>query len=321
MRPLFFAILCLMTAPVYAQTTIETALEAPGPNGVLGGTLLSVDAASTPPVLIIPGSGPTDRNGDSPMGIKASTYRLLAEGLAAEGIATLRIDKRGLFGSAAAIPDPDAVTIGAYAQDVNTWTAVLRQRTGTPCAWLLGHSEGGLVALAAAHAEAVCGLILVATPGRPLGETLREQLRANPANAPILAEAERAIDRLEAKQPVDAANMHPALVPLFRPSVQGFLIDAFAYDPAALLADVEKPVLILQGGRDLQVPVTDAERLKAAKPDATLRLIADANHVLKTVAGDDLAANLATYGDPDLPLADGINASIVTFIRSHPVKP
>jgi len=300
---------------------IETELKAPGPNGALAGTLLAADVAGAPPVLMIPGSGPTDRNGNNPMGIKASTYRLLAEGLAAEGIATLRIDKRGLFGSAAAIPDPDAVTIGAYAQDVHAWTAVLRERTGAPCLWLLGHSEGGLVALAAAHAEDVCGLILVAAPGRPLGEILREQLRANPANAPILAEAERAIDRLEAKQPVDVANMHPALLPLFRPSVQGFLIDAFAYDPATLLAGISKPVLILQGGQDIQVPVTDAERLKAAKPDATLSLIADANHVLKTVAREDLAANLATYGDPDLPLADGIVASIVTFVRAHPMKP
>ncbi len=55
--------------------------------------------------------------------------------------------------------------------------------------------------------------------------------------------------------------------------MQGFLIDAFSYDPAALLARTAKPVLILQGGRDLQVSVADAERLKAAKPDVELRIL------------------------------------------------
>jgi hypothetical protein len=82
-------------------------IEAPGPNGALRGTLLSADALWQPMVLIIPGSGPTDRDGNNPMGVRAATYRLLAEDLAARGIASLRIDKRGLFGSAAAFPDPN----------------------------------------------------------------------------------------------------------------------------------------------------------------------------------------------------------------------
>ena len=71
---------------------VEIEIEAPGPNGPLRGTLLSGDAGKLPPVLIIPGSGPTDRDGNNPLGVRASTYRLLAEGLAAEGIPSLRID-------------------------------------------------------------------------------------------------------------------------------------------------------------------------------------------------------------------------------------
>jgi pimeloyl-ACP methyl ester carboxylesterase len=297
---------------------VEIEIEAPGPNGPLRGTLLSGDAGKLPPVLIIPGSGPTDRDGNNPLGVRASTYRLLAEGLAAEGIPSLRIDKRGLFGSAAAIPDANAVTIGDYAGDVHVWTVILRERTGAPCAWLLGHSEGGLVALAAAkNPTDLCGLILLAAPGRRLGDILREQLRANPANAPILAEAEHMIDELQAGRRVDGASLHPALLPLFRPEVQGFLIDALALEPAKLIAGFAKPVLVLQPGSDLQVSRTNAERLKTAKPDAELHISPGTSHVLKHVGSDDPAANLATYGAIDLPLAPDIIPTVAAFIRAH----
>jgi pimeloyl-ACP methyl ester carboxylesterase len=317
MRGLFLALL-LMIIPLTLRADTATEIETAGPSGPLRGTFLSTGSTGHPAVLIIPGSGPTDRDGNNPRAVRASTYRLLAEGHAARGVSSIRIDKRGMFGSAAAVPDPNAVTIRDYADDVRRWSATLREHTGAPCVWLLGHSEGGLVALAAAKdAPDVCGLILVAAPGRPLGEILREQLRANPANAPILGEAEHAIDRLEAGKPVDAATLHPALLPLFRPEAQGFLIDALSYDPAAMFAGIAKPVLILQGGRDLQVSVTDAERLKAAKPEAELRIVPDANHVLKTVESDDRAANIATYSAVGLPLAPDIIPAITRFMTAH----
>jgi pimeloyl-ACP methyl ester carboxylesterase len=316
------AILCVLATASRLGAQTMTTLEAPGPNGPLRGTFLAGSSDRTwAPVLIIPGSGPTDRDGNNPLGVRAATYRLLAEGLATAGIPTLRVDKRGLFGSADAIPDPDAVTLRDYAADVHAWSAVLRERTGAPCVWLLGHSEGGLVALVSAQSEAkICGLILIATPGRPLGEVLREQLRANPANAPLLDQAEQAIDRLEAGQRVDGP-LHPALAPLFRPQVQDFMIDAFSYNPAALVAAVSRPILILQGARDLQVSVADAQRLKAAKPDAALLIVPDANHVLKSVVGDDAAANIATYGAVDLPLAADIVPAITAFMRKHTPLP
>jgi uncharacterized protein len=299
---------------------VETVIQAKGPSGPLAATMLG-PTPGAPVVLVVPGSGPTDRDGNSPNGVRPSTYRLLAHGLAARGIATVRIDKRGMFDSRAAIADPNAVTIGDYATDVRTWVATIRERTGASCVWVLGHSEGGLVALVAAQdVQDLCGLILVSTAGRPLGAVLREQLQSNTANAPILDQAFAAIARLEAGQRVDVTGMNPALLPLFRPAVQNFLVNVFSLDPAKLIAAFGQPILILQGQRDIQVAVADAELLAQANPAAKLVLLPDINHVLKTVTSDDRRANLATYVNPDLPLAPGVIDPIVNFIMAARVR-
>lgn len=295
-------------------------IEARGPLGPLKGSLLAPAKAGAPVVLIVPGSGPTDRNGNNPLGVNAATYRLLAQDLAARGIATVRIDKRGMFESSKAVADANAVTIPDYVADVRSWVGSIRRSTGVPCVWVLGHSEGGLVALAAAQGgdagSGLCGLVLVAAPGRPLGQVLRDQLRANPANAPILDQALAAITRLEGGARVDPASLHPALHPLFNEAVQGFLISAFAQDPAQLIAATKLPVLVLQGERDLQVPAQDARLLAKAQPAAQLVLLPDTNHVLKAVPIDDAAANLATYANPGQPLAPGVVDAIVRFVTA-----
>ena len=291
-------------------------IEAPGPNGPLRGTM-NLPAKDAPIILMIPGSGPTDRDGNSPLGVRAAPYRLLAEGLAVQGIGSLRIDKRGMFGSQGAVIDANAVTIDDYVRDIGAWVDLIRTQTGAKCGWLLGHSEGGLVALtSAAKVEHLCGLILVATAGRPLGDVLKEQLHANPANAPLMRAANQAIDELSAGRAVDVANFPPELARLFSPSVQEFLISTFPLDPAVLVGKIAKPILIMQGERDLQVSVADAERLARAAPSATLVILPDTNHVLKQVGSGGRNPNLATYGADDLPLAPGVVDSIARFVRS-----
>src|SRR5438045_3657301 len=242
----------LLVAALVAAQPLERAVTAPGPGGPLAGIL--VDAGNgSPVVLIIPGSGPTDRDGNNPLGVKAGPYRLLANALAREGVSTVRIDKRGMFGSKRAVVDANRVRIADYARDTHSWISSIRRVTGAQCVWLLGHSEGGLVALTAAQRPAgICGVITVAAVGRKIGTVLRQQLAANPANAPYLGAANDAIEALEAGKRVDAASLPQPLRRLFAEDVQTLLIDLFAENPAALAAKLKVPLLIVQGDNDIQ---------------------------------------------------------------------
>lgn len=294
----------------------ESEIKAEVPSGPLAGTLhMPTIGEASAVVVIIPGSGPTNRDGNSPLGIAASTYRMLAEALGAQGVASVRVDKRGMFGSVGQFGDANAVKMADYAGDALAWAKRAAEASGKPCAWIAGHSEGGLTALIAAQQDdpAVCGFVLISSLGRRTADVLRDQLMSNPANWGVLPDALSAIAKLEKGEHVDVSKFHPALQRLFAPVIQDFLIDQMSYDPAELIAKVGKPVLILQGDNDIQIKEIDAQRLADAQPAAKLVILPNVNHVLKVVAKGDIAANFASYADPNLPLAPGIAEAIVDF--------
>ena len=289
----------------------ETPVALPGQPAPLHGTLLTPDGAPRAVAVMLPGSGPTDRNGDSPLGVRAASMRLLAEALATQGIASVRYDKRGIGESQAAGTDEADLRFGDMATDARAWAAEAVAKTGLPCAWLIGHSEGALVALVAAQSSdtPVCGLVLIAGAGRPAGQLLREQLNASLPQA-LKPAAMSALDDLEAGRPTEAPA---ALAAVFRPSVQPYLMSWLPLDPARLAADYDGPILIVQGDHDIQVSMADAERMAAAQPRAELVRLEGVNHVLK-VAPADRAGNVATYADPALPLAPGVGEAVGGFI-------
>ncbi len=281
--------------------------------GTLYGTLVVPPGRrAVPAALIVSGSGPTDRDGNSrliPGG--NNSLRMVAEALERAGIASLRYDKRGVGESAGAAPSEAALRFETYVGDAAGWIRELRSNRRFTRVAIIGHSEGSLVAMAAAALVPVDAFVSLEGPGEPLDEVVKRQLATQqPA---IRDEAYADIDALKAGRTVPRVG--DALSSLFRPSVQPYLISVFRYDPRALIAKLTVPCLIVQGTTDLQVTVLDAERLHAAAPGSTLRIIPGMNHVLKS-APRDPEANYATYRDPDLPLAPGLVAALTGFLRS-----
>ena len=304
-------LLSVLTATVVLQTTpMPREVTLPSEPAALSGTLVDAgpDASAA---LIIAGSGPTDRDGNSPLGVSAGTYRLLADDLAAQGISTLRYDKRGVGQSAGAMVAEADLRFSHFVDDARAWAGLLREQTGQSCVWLIGHSEGSLIAqsVAAEDPTGICGLVLVSGAGRPAAVVLREQLSGGTPE-PYLSQALTIVDALDAGETIDCPPLFAALC---RASVQLYVISWMDVDPAALAAQSVLPTLVVQGSTDIQTTVTDAQALAGAREGIELAVLEGVNHVLKT-APIERTANLATYADPALPLADGVVPTISAFI-------
>jgi hypothetical protein len=305
------AFLLMMALPAMA-VPVEKNLMLDSGSGMLAGTLLTPDNPKAA-ILMLAGSGPTDRNGNALPALHSDTYRLLAEGLAAHGVTTLRVDKRGVGQSAAAMAAEADLRIGTYADDAKAWAGELRKQTGLRCVWLLGHSEGALVAeLAAQNTQGICGLILISGAGHNLGDIIVTQTQSAPP------ELRQKITEIVAtlRQGKTVADVPPPLMVLFRPSVQPYWISEINLDPPALLKSDTLPLLIMQGDNDIQVSVEDAKLLAAARSDAKLVILPGVNHLLK-IAPTDRAGNIATYANPSLPLAPGVVDAVADFVHDH----
>lgn len=283
--------------------------------GVLHGSLLLPQQATPPPVvLIIAGSGPTDRDGNNPASGRIDNLKRLALVLANEHIASVRYDKRGVAASQPATPDERDLSVQRYVDDVVAWSRKLKADPRFGPLILVGHSEGALIASLAAERAGASAVITLAGMGRPLADVLREQLaqRMSPAQ---LAGGSALLDRLQAGQ--TSLDVPAPLRQVFRPSVQPYLITLLQQDPAQAFARLPMPALIVQGRNDVQVDVADAERLKAAKPDAQLVLIDGMNHMLR-ISPKDMHLQRDSYLNPELPLARELGERVVSFIHQLP---
>lgn len=296
----------------FAQATV---LQRPitldtGTGELFGSLLLPKSDNPVPVVLIISGSGPTDRDGNNADGGRNDSLKRLAWVLAKHNIASVRYDKRGVAASLAATPDERNLTVEAYVADAEAWGQKLKTDPRFGKLIVLGHSEGALIASLAAPGIDADAVISVSGSARPVDQVIRQQL-GNRLPPPLMLRSNELLDSLKAGKPDD--NVPPPLQAIFRPSVQPYLISLFRQDPAAAFAKLKMPALIIQGSNDIQVGVNDARLLKAAKPDAELALIEGMNHVMRIVP-NDVKRQMASYKDPQLPLAAELGTRILGFI-------
>ncbi|HMN46853.1 MAG TPA: alpha/beta fold hydrolase [Povalibacter sp.] len=303
----------LLSFAASTQAAVEQLIAVSTPTGELHGSLMLPDAGKSQTVaLIIAGSGPTDRDGNNPM-TRNDSLKLLATALAQDGIATVRYDKRGVGASAAALTDESKLVFHDLVADAQAWVKLLLGDPRFPNVVIIGHSEGATIGLLVARAGEARAYVSIAGPAQSAPQILRSQLRGR--LPPELAQTnEKILTTLESGQSVQ--DVPPALMTLYRPSVQPYLIDWFRIVPTEAIRDLRVPCLLVQGDTDIQLPVQAAQSLHAANPATELVIVEGMNHVLKLVPNEQ-SKQLASYRDPSLPLAPALSVSIVRFIRAQ----
>ena len=305
----------LAAVPGRARASADLTLTTP--TGNLAGTLeVPPGAGVVPAVLIIAGSGPTDRDGNT-AGLpgKSDAYKLLALGLAARGIASLRYDKRSIGASAAAGHSESELRFDMLVDDAVAWIAHLRADKRFSRVVVAGHSEGSLIGMLAVARGGGDGFISLEGVGHPAAVLLRQQLAKLADTKPELAaQVNHALDELSAGRTV--SDVDAQLASLFRPGIQPYLISWFKYDPAVEIARLRAPAAIVQGTADIQTRVGEGEALHAALPAARYVVIEGMNHVLKHAPDTSPEALMKGYTDPTLPVEPAVIDAVAAIAKS-----
>lgn len=288
--------------------------------GVLSATLAMPEGGSDSAVLIVAGSGPTDRHGNSGAGLNTYSYKMLADELVEAGIAVMRYDKRGV--GLSSINDPSSyvdVVFEDFVDDASKCIDYLRS-LGFRRVVVAGHSEGGAIALHLALREdvAVDKLVLLSAAGFPMEKILIAQLSAQlvPQYMGLMVTATTLIQRIKRGEEVAIESIPQELISIFHPSVQKFLCSSMAFDPAELISRVEQPVFIVSGGRDIQVTKENAAQLLLRAKHATHIHFENMTHILKDAdTSDRIEQVMGVYTNSNLALTEGLGEAVVNFIN------
>ncbi len=278
-------------------------------NSYVYGTLLQPREKTETLVIIIAGSGPIDRDGNQQL-TRSNALRILAEKLTSQGIATFRYDKRVLtLLKQRALQEEklrfddfidDAISAVNYFSSRNTYTNI----------YIIGHSQGSLVGMVASQKSKVTGFISLAGPGQTIDQTIVSQIQLQMPD--LKDKAKDAFMQL--KENGKVKKYSPALSSIFRAESQPFMASWMQYDPKEEIQKLQIPVLIVSGTNDIQVDIKEAERLKLAKPEASLVFVKNMNHVLRIINSDDTIENTKSYNQPHLPISSKLITTLVDFI-------
>jgi uncharacterized protein len=277
MKKLLLTLVSIITLNSFSQENIEVSV-----NDLIKGTLISsTEKSKTNLIILIAGSGPTDRDGNQ-ISAKNNSLKFLAEGIADTKNDVFRFDKRMFAQAKAGKLDEKTLSFEDMIVDVKEVIKYFKANYKYKKIIIAGHSEGSLIGMICANRNADA-YISISGSGRPADEIVEEQIAKQ---APAMKdEVHNNFALLKKGQTFENKNF--LLASLFRESVQPYLISWIKYNPQVEIKKLKIPTLILNGTKDVQVSVKEAELLKKMKPDAQLEIIENMNHVLKEIKGDD----------------------------------
>jgi pimeloyl-ACP methyl ester carboxylesterase len=311
MKKLLYVLILIASSAAFSQNNPLFKTENIAINSLLNGTLYTPlkQNNATKLVILIAGSGPTNRDGNQ-IGLTNNSLKLLAESLVNNGIAVYSYDKRIFAQMASGKLDEASLTFDNFIDDAKAVILYFKNQKKYHSITVAGHSEGALIGMVAANGNADA-YISIAGAGRPIDEVLLEQIGKQ---APFLKEeVEKNVASLKSGNTFELKNQ--MLASLFRASVQPYMISWIKYNPQNEIKKLQIPSLLINGDKDIQVSVQDAQLLQQAKPNAQLHIIPNMNHIFKVIKGDDME-NKASYTNPELPICVELTSIITTFIRS-----
>ncbi|MEN9876317.1 MAG: hypothetical protein RLZZ529_1314 [Bacteroidota bacterium] len=311
MKKLLYILILIASSAAFSQNNPLFKTENIAINSLINGTLYTPlkQNNATKLVILIAGSGPTNRDGNQ-IGLTNNSLKLLAESLVNNGIAVYSYDKRIFAQMASGKLDEASLTFDNFIDDAKAVILYFKNQKKYHSITVAGHSEGALIGMVAANGNADA-YISIAGAGRPIDEVLLEQIEKQ---APFLKEeVEKSLATLKSGNTFELKNQ--MLASLFRSSVQPYMISWIKYNPQNEIKKLQIPSLLINGDKDIQVSVQDAQLLQQAQPNAQLHIIPNMNHIFKVIKGDD-TENKASYTNPELPICVELTSIITTFIRS-----
>jgi uncharacterized protein len=292
-----------MTVFTEAQNFSSTEISV---NPYIDGTLLIPESTEDPPlVILIAGSGPTDRDGNQSF-MKNNMLKKVAEALTNDGVATYRYDKRIVKQLKTRTFDKN-IRFDDFVNDAKSVVSYFKPSYSSII--IAGHSQGSLVGLLACETE-VDGFISLAGAGNPIDKIILEQISKT---APFFVEDTKRVFEI-LKSGETTTDYPPALASIFNLETQPFMSNWMQYNPQEHIEKLEIPTLIINGTKDLQMTTSEAQLLKERKPDAELVIIENMNHLLFEINGDDLE-NSKSYNEMHHPVMLEAITVILNFMK------
>lgn len=310
MKLKLYILVLLITSTSNAQDFIAQDLII---SNYIEGTLLQPNKKTETLVIIIPGDGPTDRDGNQNFQ-KNNSLKFLAQDITQNGIASFRFDKRVLtmLKKGANINEIKKVTFNDFISDAKKVVTYFNTRKQFKNIYVLGHSQGALVGMLASR-ENVRGFISIGGLGNSADIMIMDQLKGMNVQESMLQDAQKTFNILKEGKIDKDFNIN--LANFFSLEVQPFMISWIKHNPNNIIANLKIPTLLINGDKDIQVPNSEAKLLKEHKKDAELLIIKNMNHVFKTIESNNQQENMKLYNMPQVKNTPELITSIITFIK------